>query len=50
METRVAIIGIIVEDRNKNKDSIERLNNILHVVSSPAHKYGYNPFIFIRNP
>ncbi|NLM20543.1 MAG: iron-only hydrogenase system regulator [Peptococcaceae bacterium] len=30
METRVAIIGIIVEDRGENKDSIEKLNNILH--------------------
>ncbi|NLP45400.1 MAG: iron-only hydrogenase system regulator [Peptococcaceae bacterium] len=30
METRVAIIGIIVEDRDENKDSIEKLNNILH--------------------
>ncbi len=30
METRVAIIGIIVENRDKNKDSIEKLNNILH--------------------
>jgi len=30
METRVVIIGIIVENRDKNKDSIEKLNNILH--------------------
>ncbi len=30
METRVAIIGIIVENRDKNRDSIEKLNNILH--------------------
>jgi len=30
MDTRVAIIGIIVENRDKNRDSIEKLNNILH--------------------
>lgn len=30
METRVAIIGIIVESREENKQSIEKLNGILH--------------------
>lgn len=30
METRVAIIGIIVENRDENKQSIEKLNSILH--------------------
>jgi len=30
METRVAIIGIIVENRDEHKDSIEKLNRILH--------------------
>ncbi|KOA19250.1 hypothetical protein CLHOM_23560 [Clostridium homopropionicum DSM 5847] len=44
METRIAIIGIIIE----NKDSVERLNSILHEYSDyiigrmgmPYHKRG----------